>query len=611
MLSIDLETYCALDLKKVGVYRYAEEAEILLLCYAYDNGPIHCVDIANGNPIPPSLKDDILNDDIIKTAWNATFERILLSAHFGVKLTALSWDCTQLRAAYKGLSLKLGETAKILGTTLKIETRLINFFCKPDARGLRKFGVDHPEKWEEFIAYCKGDVESERSIRPLLEDVKVERNLWGVDGIINDRGILVDNVLIDNALILDAKRIENFRLEMTELSGINNPNSPVQLKKWLLDCGLETASVDKEHIEDLLSKSLPDDIRRVLELRQKASKTSSKKYDALKRAMCKDGRVRGLTQMCGATRTRRWAGRVVQVQNLYRNREPLLHEARDLVKNGHDPFFIFDDDILSQLIRCAFTSQDGDVLTVADFSAIEARVLAWLADEAWVNEVFKGDGKLYEATAAKMFGVEMENVTKELRAKGKVATLALGYNGALGALRKMNAEGTDEELRDLVNAWRAANPNICKLWADVNNIAFQIFTYGGSINYKCLRFYRDEKWFYIELPSKGKLCYWNPTISDDLELEYWGVYEGVWACQRTYGGKLVENIVQAIARDCLAVSLLRAHKAGMNIVMHVHDEIIVEGSYLKELIAEMEKTISWAPGLVLAADGFESKYYKK
>jgi len=615
MLNIDIETYSELDLKKVGVYKYAENCEIMLSAYAFDDEPVEVIDLSLG-VLPLRVIDALLNDKEIKSAWNATFERVILSKY--LKYDIKNWDCTQLRAAYKGLSLKLGDTAEILGCDIqKYKTNLVTFFCKPNAKGERHRGADYIDKWEEFKRYNRIDVETERAVKKLLMAVNIEGPLYLKDIEVNDRGVLVDTSLIKEAIRFDQERISDAINEIKALTNIANPNSHVQVKKWLSDQGLTVDSIDKEHVTELLDTNLQPNVRRVLELRAKTSKSSSKKYLAVERATCEDGRVRGLTQMCGATRTGRWAGRVIQVQNLYKNREPLLHEARELVRGGHHPFFIFDDDILSQLIRTVFISQD--VLTIVDFSAIEARVLAWMAGERWVMDVFAGDGKIYEATAAKMYGVRIEDVTKELRAKGKVATLALGYQGALGALKKMGAEGTEEELRVIVNDWRKACPQIVNYWDEVNTAAYNVVHFGDSVEVplyggsgESMGFSRDDKWFYITLPSGRKLCYFNPqwaVINEEYGITYDGLYEGKWLKGlNTYGGKLVENGCQAIARDCLAETLL---KLDHNVVMHIHDEVVIEGDCLDEAVKVMEEGIKWASGLILKAEGFTNKYYRK
>jgi len=606
MYSIDLETYSEVDLKKCGIYKYAKHSEIMLTAYCDDSGEVTVIDHMAGEEIPEEVKIIICSDSVKKYAWNATFERLVLSNHFGVELKACGWDCTQFRAANMGLSLKLSDSAKALKTSLKIDTRLINFFCKPNSKGERNWPKDHPEKWEEFKAYCAGDVIAEFEIRQLLKDIRIESSLYALDGEINDRGVKINMDLVDNCISFDEKEKEKILENMKLLTGLPNPNSLAQLKNWLLSRWINVTSLDKDHVTELLKdENLEPLVREVLECRQKLGKSSTKKFVSIKNAAV-NGRVHGLFQCCGATRTRRWAGRIVQPQNLYKNREKLLTEARNMAIKGVDPRILFDDDILSQLIRPSFEGP----FSVADFSAIEARVLAWIAKEEWVSKIFAGDGKIYEAQASRMYNVPMKEVTKELRTKGKIATLALGYQGSIGALRAMGYEGEDNDLMEIVGKYRQANPHIVQFWYNIDDAVREVIEHSGRIFTNGLRLERDEKWLYIYLPSGNRLCYFNPHIDDEGSIKYAGTYAGRWIeTIETYGGKVVENIIQSIARDCLAITLMRCKH--LPIVMHVHDEIIVEGYYLNEMLEIMSRPISWAKGLVLTGDGFISDYYRK
>lgn len=536
MYSIDLETYSEVDLKKCGIYKYAKHSEILLTAYCDGSGEVQLIDHTIGEQIPEEVKEIIIDDNIKKYAWNATFERLVLSNHFGVELKACGWDCTQFRAANMGLSLTLGVTAKALKTTLKIDTRLINFFCKPNSKGKRNYPKDHPEKWEEFKAYCIGDVISEFEIRELLKDIKIERKLYALDGEINDRGVKVNMDLVNNCIGFDEREKELIIEDLKKITDLPNPNSLAQLKNWLLMQGVNVSSLDKDHVIELLAQDIPPIVREVLELRQNLGRSSTKKFKSIQNAVCGD-RVHGLFQCCGATRTRRWAGRIVQPQNLYKNKEKLLTEARDMAIKGVDPRLLFDDDILSQLIRTSFEGP----FSIADFSAIEARVLAWMAKEKWVSEIFAGDGKIYEAQAARMYNVPITEVTKELRQKGKIATLALGYQGSLGALRAMGYEGEDDDLMEIVGKYRQSNPHIVQFWYSIDDAVREVIEHGSIVRINGLKFERDERWLYIYLPSGNRLCYFNPRI-DDEGIKYAGTYSGAWVEDlETYGGKVVEN----------------------------------------------------------------------
>lgn len=603
MFSIDIETYCEEDLKKCGIYRYARSCELMLFGYCEVPEEAYLIDLTRGEVIPEVVKNVVKRGK--NYAWNATFERVVLSKYLDFNIPASAWDCTQVRGAYAGLNLSLGTTAKALGTNPKTDNKLIGFFCKPNHAGKRHRPEDYPEKWEIFREYCKNDVVTEYEIRQLLKDIPIESKLYHLDGIINDRGVKVNTRLVDNCIKFITEESQEILRALQELTGIANPNSIAQLKNWLITKGIITESLDKDGVTKLLEReNLDPTVRNMLEMRQKLGRSSTKKYEAIKRAVVGD-RVHGLIQFAGATRTHRWAGRIVQPQNLYRNKEKLLKEARDLALKGIDPRLIFDDDIISQLIRTSFEGP----FSIMDFSAIEARVLAWLAKEKWVMDVFAGDGKIYEAQAAKMYKVPMEKVTKELRGKGKIATLALGYGGGKGALKAMGYKGTDEELEDIKYKYRAANPNIVKLWYQVEDVVRECIEEGTYEEINGIAIFRDPSWLYIRMPSGRKMSYFKPRIEDD-NIIYSGTSLGVWQDKiETFGGKIVENIIQSIARDCLAVSLLRLQH--LPIVLHVHDEIIIEGDHLEEMKREMERPINWAPGLVLKAAGFKTDFYMK
>lgn len=623
ILSIDIETYSDQDLKKTGVYKYTESDNfmILLFGYSYNYEPTKVIDCTK-HAIPEKIINDI-SGSTTKTAWNAQFERICLSKHIlnktGVYLDPESWDCTQFKAANMGYSLRLDTTAKILGLKeQKIKTNLISWFSKPDSKGVRRLPADHPEKWADYIRYCAQDVEVEMRIRKHIGDIKVERRLYAIDQRINDRGMKIDSKLVDNAIILDDKLKAETVITLKKLTGLENPNSDAQFKTWLKAEGFEMKSIAKDKVSEALETDIPDIIREGLLIRAKIKNAAVKKYHAIRRARCVDDRVRGLLQTYGASKTGRAAGRIVQIQNLYRNKSDNLDEIREYTKAGFDPRQKWGDSVLSELIRTAFIGN----FAVVDFSAIEARVLAFLAGEQWKIDVFAGHGKIYEATAAKMFNVPIEKITKDSneRMRGKVAELACGYQGSIGALRRMKAEGSDEELKQLVNQWRAANKNIVRFWYKLQDILMLVIRTYAIIDYKHLRFYRTKTHLHIRLPSGRKLSYFRPflTLGDYGEkVCYWGTDEGRWKVVDLYGGKLTENITQAVARDCLVTSLHRL--AHLPVVGHVHDEILIDCEFenlnnkniYAEMVKAMEKPMPWLPKLHLTAEGFISSYYKK
>lgn len=789
ILSVDIETYSSVNLAKSGVYAYTEapDFEILLFGYAFDDGPVHVVDIADGEVLPANMDLILTGQNIIKTAFNANFERICISKFFGLRISPESWRCTAVHALTLGLPGKLEEVAKVMKLKAQKDTagkNLIRYFsvpCKPtkaNGMGTRNLPQHAPEKWAQFKAYCAQDVEVERSVRKALERFPVpqkEQKLWCLDQKINDTGILVDPRLVANAITCDTAYQERLVKEAVKLTGLDNPNSVAQLKAWLLEAeGLEVESLNKETVPELLKQAESDTVKRVLELRQEMAKTSIKKYQAMDRARCKDNRIRGLLQFYGANRTGRWAGRLVQVQNLPQNKLPDLDLARQLLlASDYDTLEMLFDSVpmvLSQLIRTAFIPAPGCKFIVADFSAIEARVIAWLAGEKWRLDVFQTHGKIYEASAAAMFKVPIESIDKgsPMRQKGKVAELACiaegqlvltdiglvpieeitlqhqvwdgeefvrheglicrgfkevmtyegltatpnhfvwiegqsepvrfkdaatsgahllrtgigrqavrvggdyqpgkemekrlercsgaeyrgkakvydilnagprhrftvsnclvhncGYQGGPGALVSMGALKMglkEEELPGIIKAWRAASPNIVQFWYDVERAALEAVREKKAVSLQHgLTFSYESGIMFIRLPSGRRLAYVRPRIENDPRFDKPVLtYEGTdqktkqWGRLNTYGGKLVENIVQATARDCLAEAMLRLDEAGYRIVMHVHDEVVLEvpegtGS-LEEACEITGQAIPWAPGLPMRADGFETYYYKK
>jgi len=644
-LAIDIETYSSVDLTKCGVYAYTEspDFEILLFGYAFDDKEVKVVDLAQGGKVPEEVMTALTNPAIIKTAFNANFERTCISKHFNIPMPPNQWRCSAVHALTLGLPGNLEGVAKSLNLTqqkMKEGKALIRYFsvpCKPTkanggrTRNLPKHDI---KKWDTFKDYCKRDVEVERAIRKKLESypqADKEIRLWQLDQQINDRGVLIDKDLVDNAIKCDEIYQKKLLEEAIHLTGLENPNSTVQLKGWLENKGIKIKSLSKEKVSEILKGTDNPKIKRVLELRQEMSKTSVKKYEAMDRAICKDKRVRGLLQFYGANRTGRWSGRLVQIHNLPRNDIKDLHLARELLKRGNYETIeiLFDSipDVLSQLIRTAFIPSEGSRFIVVDFSAIEARVIAWLAGEKWRMDVFSSHGKIYEASASQMFKVPIESIDKgsPLRQKGKIAELALGFGGSKGALIAMGALKMglkEEDLPELVSAWRKSNQNIVKLWHDVESAAIKAVKEKTVVKMQYgLKFYYKSGVLFIRLPSGRNLAYIRPRIEIDERfhkemLTYEGNEQGSkWGRISTYGGKLVENIVQTIARDCLAEAMLRLDEAGYRIVFHVHDEVVLEvpndfGS-IDEVKEIMGRSIDWAPGLPLRADGFETKFYKK
>lgn len=640
-LSIDIETYSSVDLAKSGVYRYAEapDFEILLFGYSVDAEPVQVVDFACGEKIPKEIQQAILDNNVTKWAFNAQFERICLSKYFGIHLAPDSWRCTMVWSAYLGLPLSLEGAAIVTGADKKKLTKgkeLIRYFsvpCKPTVTNggrTRNLPEHAPEKWNSFKAYNLRDVEVELSIQEKLQKFPMPEEEWNnyiLDQQINDRGIQLDLELVKKAIQCDEKVREELTSRLKELTDLDNPNSVVQMKSWLSEKGLETDSLDKASVKALL-KEAPEHLSEVLELRQLLAKSSVKKYTAMENAVCTDGRARGLLQFYGANRTGRFAGRLIQVQNLPQNHLSDLEQARRLVRGGHfDALEILYDSIpgvLSELIRTAFVPKKGYKFIVADFSAIEARVIAWLAGETWRNEVFATHGKIYEASASQMFKVPLEEVTKgsPLRQKGKIAELALGYGGSVGALKAMGALDmglTEEELKPLVYAWRNANPNIVRLWWDVDRAVKEAVTERCRTETHRIRFEYRSGMLLIWLPSGRQLTYVKPRMGINSFGSEAVTYEGVGATKKwerieSYGPKFVENIVQAISRDILCCAMRKLNEKGFDIVMHVHDEVVLEVPLevtVTDICTLMNQTPTWAQGLLLRADGYECNFYKK
>ena len=639
-LSIDLETYSSVDLGKSGVYKYAEseDFEILLFAYSINDGEVKVIDLANGEIIPEEILSALSDENVEKWAFNANFERVCLSRFLGKRLKPQGWYCTMIWSAYLGLPLsleKVGEVLKLDKQKMNEGKGLIRYFsipCKPTkTNGMRTRNLPHHdlEKWSTFKEYNQRDVETEIAIKKKLSAFPMPRSEWEnywIDQNINDRGILIDEVLVDSAIKFDEILREENMDRAIELTDLENPNSPLQLKEWLNKKGLEIDSLAKKDVESAL-KNAEGDIKEVLELRQELSKSSVRKYDSMKNVKGKDNRARGLIQFYGANRTGRYSGRLIQVQNLRRNNLKDLDLARSLVKNRDyetmEILYESPSDILSQLIRTAFIAKEGTRFIISDFSAIEARVLAWLAGEQWVLDAFENGEDIYCRTASRMFGVPVEKhgVNGRLRQKGKIATLACGYQGALGALKAMGGIEmglSEDELQSIVDSWREANPNIVSIWWDIDSVVKRVVKTRSKEEYKNLVISYEKGILFIELPSKRRLAYPKAKIGTNRFGGESIVYEGIvvgnkWDKIESYGGKFVENIVQAIARDILAEAMMRLEQKGFNIVMHIHDEVVIESnsSSIEEINEIMSIVPSWAPGLILDADGFESDFYKK
>lgn len=652
-LSIDIETKSSVDIGKAGLYRYAQsdDFEILLFAYRYGDESVQIVDLSQGEKIPDKIVEDLSNPEIVKHAYNAAFEWYCLNIA-GYKTPLCQWKCTMIHGLYCGYTAGLDATGKAIGLPqdkrkLATGKALIRYFCVPckptKNNGRRTWNLPKhaPEKWELFKEYCKQDVVTESAILRRLDAFPVpeeEETLWQMDIRMNAFGVKVDTALISGALQINDHSTELLENEARAITGLQNPNSSVQLLDWVHNNGVEMDNLQKVTVTEKLSNDLPNDVRRALEIRQQLGKTSIKKYVAMDTAKGKDDRVRGLTQYYGANRTGRWAGRLVQMQNLPRNYIKTLDYARKLVKDrnygGIKLLYGNVPDTLSQLIRTAFIPSEGNKFVVADFSAIEARVIAWLAGETWVNDVFATHGKIYEATASQMFHVPIEKIAKgnpeyTLRQKGKVATLALGYQGGANALIAMGALNmglSEEELPDIVQRWRNANPRIRDLWYAVEEAALLVMQtaqpqaiYNLIFNLESDIVY-GQNFLTVQLPSGRKLYYPRPFLKENqfgkLAIHYYTVGQQTrkWEVTSTYGGKMTENIVQAIARDCLAETLRRIDAKGLQVVFHVHDEVIIDApveTTVDEICDLMAEPIPWAPGLILKGAGFESNYYMK
>ena len=642
VLHLDIETYSSAALPKCGVYRYcdAPDFEILLLSYAFDGAPVVTVDMACGESLPDEFLHALEDPTVLKIAHNAAFERVCFSKHLGHWLDPAQWRCTMVMAWYRTLPGKLADVAVALDVTEKKMEEgkdLIRYFsvpCKPtQANGGRTRNLPRhaPEKWATYKAYNAQDVETERAVchallrHPLPEH---EWALYALDQRINDRGVRVDRLLVKNAMAVDQTFSERAFQRAKALTGLENPGSVSQLKAWLADMDMPMESLSKRIVQEKAAGA-EGIVKELLELRLELSKTSVKKYESMARCICKDGRVHGLLQFGGASRTFRWAGRLVQAQNLPQNHLPDLNLARDIVRSGDEEqlelLFGSVPNTLSELIRTAFIPRDGCRFIVADFSAIEARVLAWLAGEEWVLEEFRGKGKIYEATASRMFHIPQETIVKghpnyEYRQKGKQATLSCGYGGGVGALKAMGAKMPEEEMQPLVDAWRAANPNIVRFWNALGNAASEVIERQNSVRVGKVTVYRKEGHLLIRLPGGRDLCYLSPRFVTNRfgsrSIAYLApAANGRMALQETFGGKLAENCTQSIARDLLAHAMLSLEAAGYPIVFHVHDEAVMEvpagqGS-VEEACRVMAIPPDWARDLPLRADGDEMTYYKK
>lgn len=649
-LSIDIETYSSYDLTSVGVYKYVEapDFEILLLAYAFDDEPVKVVDLCDYQDLPEDVIAALLGGDTELHAHNAAFERTCINKHFNLQIPPERWHCTMVHASMLGLPHSLDQVSKVLRLTEQkgVEGKaLIRYFCMPckptKANGMRSRNMpEHaPEKWERFKAYCVQDVVVEQAIYSKIkwyEIPAIERQVWCLDQRINDRGVLLDLPMIRKAMQIDEEHRTRLVAEAVALTGLSNPNSVSQLTEWLeRETGEEIEALRKDDVTTLLGTVTQENARRMLAIRQEMSKTSIKKYQAMLKCVCSDGRARGLLQYYGANRTGRAAGRLIQVQNLPRIALKDIGVARQVVCRGAGDMLelLYDNvpDTLSQLIRTAFIAPAGGRLLVADFSAIEARVIAWLAGEKWRLDVFNTHGKIYEASASQMFRVPLEEITKEnpLRQKGKIAELALGYGGGPNALITMGAlkQGlTEPELKPLVDAWRNANPAIVRYWRQLDSAAVTAVETGAPQTVKPgISFYVRNSVLFVELPSGRKLSYMRPKVETkenamgfmSKELTYEGVNQTkkTWQREKTYGGKLCENITQAVARDCLMYAMLRVAEARYNVIMHVHDELVVECDEFEGSLEEVERIMGqafeWSTGLPLKAEGFEGKYYKK
>ncbi|MBT3273413.1 MAG: DNA polymerase [Spirochaetales bacterium] len=642
-LSMDIETYSSVNLAKAGVYRYAEapDFEILLFGYSADGGPVQVVDLAGGEKIPGEIINAITDESVTKWAFNANFERVCLSRYLGYPtgeyLDPAAWKCSMVWAATMGLPLSLEGVGIVLGLDKQKLTEgkeLIRYFCMPCAstkangQRARNYPYQAPDKWSSFKRYNLRDVEAEMSIQVKLAKFPVPDSVWDEyhhDQEINDRGVAMDMTLVQQAIGMDGRSRSELIAAMKKITELDNPNSVQQMKQWLSDNGLETDTLGKKTVAELL-KTAPPKLQDALALRQQLAKSSIRKYQAMEKAVCSDGRARGMFQFYGANRTGRWAGRLIQMQNLPQNHLEDLEQARALVRNGDFAAveMLYDDvpDTLSQLIRTAFVPRTGAKFIVADFSAIEARVIAWLAGEQWRQNVFAKGGDIYCASASQMFRVPVEKngANSHLRQKGKISELALGYGGSVGALKAMGALDmglTEDELPPLVDAWRQSNPRIVKFWWEIDRAAMKAVRERTVTETHGIRFTYQSGMLFITLPSGRKLCYVKPRIGTNKFGGQCITYEGVgstkkWERLDSYGPKFVENIVQATARDILCYAMQTLSYC--SIVMHIHDELVIEADpsmSLKAVCEKMGRTPPWAKGLLLRAEGYETDFYKK
>ena len=646
-LGIDIETYSSRDLGKCGVYKYVEAPDfaVLLFAYSVDNGPVEVVDLACGEEMPAGIRAALTDPAVTKTAWNASFERICLSRWLGLDspMDPAQWKCTMVRAARMGLPLSLGQCGEVLRLAdgkMAEGKALIRFFSVPGRNGVRHLPSSAPDKWETFKRYCVRDVEVEQALLAKVRRLKpaaFDEELYIADQEINDRGVLIDRELVDNAARFDAEYKAELLKEAQELTGLENPNSAVQIKEWLKrTTGRTFDSINKNNLDDIDSAlTYYPKARRAMALRREMAKTSNKKYEAMQTCVCDDGRIHGLLQFYGASRTGRWAGRLVQVQNLPQNHLGDLDFARYLVKLGDLEEFELNyaevTQTLSELIRTAFVASPGHVLHVCDFSAIEARVIAWIAGESWVLDVFRGGGDIYCATASQMFGVPVEKhgVNAHLRQKGKISVLALGYGGGIAALEAMGGSKlglSETEERETVKLWREANPRIVRFWSIVEKAAITAIRTGKTVTiHRGITVGYRWGMLVITLPPGRAICYPRATVGTEYDdgwrgdhdvIEYEGLNQTTkkWETQRTYGGKLTENIVQATARDILGEVMLRARRENLPIVFHVHDEIIVDAPAdrpLSDVEALFSEPIPWCRDLPLKGAGYTTPYYLK
>jgi len=646
-LGIDIETYSSNDLVNCGVYKYVEAPDftILLFAYSIDGGPVVCVDFAMGEKLPDDVFAALTDPDVIKTAFNAAFERICISVYFfgGKLLDPKQWRCTMVLAARMGLPLSLGQCGEVLHLAEGKMTEgkaLIRYFSVPGKNGKRHLPSDAPDKWDTFKKYNIRDVEVEQAIKRKVQRLKpadFDEELYVADQEINDRGVKIDRTLVDAAARFDDEYKAQLLAEAQQLTGMENPNSPAQIKEYIKNTtGFTVETLNKGNLDTLDEKLIYwPKAQRVIAIRREMGKTSNKKYEAMQKCVCKDGRIHGLLQFCGAARTGRWAGRLVQVQNLPQNHLASLDFARSLVRQGDLDEFEMNyanvTQVLSELIRTAFVAEPGKTFHVCDFSAIECRVIAWLASEDWVLDVFRSNGDIYCANASKMFKVPVEKhgQNAQLRQKGKIATLALGYGGGVSALEAMGGSKlglTEDEEKEIVKLWRDSNPRIVRMWAVIEKAAITAIKTGESVTvYRNIVIGKRWGMLTITLPSGRTICYPRAEVETEYNdgwrgdhdiIEYEGLNQTTkkWGKVRTYGGKLTENIVQAVARDILGIVILRAKAEGLNIVFHIHDEIIVEATpdqTLADVEALFSKPIDWCRDLPLKGAGYTTPYYLK